>query len=637
VIIILLMVAPLVFLPGVSGPWVFDDLTNIVVNDYLKITSLNTENLKRAAYSLQSGPLQRPIPMLSFALNYYFTGTFDDTTAYKLTNIFIHSFNTLLVFWLASLIFLRYREVKPASQKLNAVPAIWLALLLALMWATNPMGLTSILYVVQRMTSLSATFVLMGIIGYILGRLRILQGRRFGLSVAGLSVLVFGTLGMLSKENAALLPIFILAIEITLFTDEWPWKRLAGLSAKWRRIIWIAATITGLLFVVYAVYINIGPFNARPFSLYERVLTESRVLFFYIFQILLPRLHRFGLQHDDIEISRSLVDPWTTLPSVIGIIILLALALATRKREPLISLGILWFFVGHAIESTIISLEIAHEHRNYLAMLGPLLVVVGLIDSLISRSGKRSLLAIPIVLLITYGGVSLLRASQWSSPDSFYRSEAAHHPDSPRSQAGLGTLLSRQGDYVGSIAAFRHAARLEPGEAGYLINIHILASWMGESVSDKEKILLLGLLRSGHITPLTKITLEYTAGCTSSSCRSLRKPLESWIRVLIKRLERHRKSVSFYQYLLGRTLDAQGRTNEAIAAFIQSHNNDTDYLHPLFSIVAIYIRNNDPINSRKWLERLRVASARSAYPRSSEIEQLNVVISEMELNKEPNK
>jgi len=627
----------MVFLPGVSGPWVFDDLTNIVVNDYLKITSLNIENLKQAAYSLQSGPLQRPIPMLSFALNYYFAGSFDDTTAYKLTNIFIHSFNTLLVFWLASLIFLRYREVKPASPKLNTVPAIWLALLLTLMWATNPMGLTSILYVVQRMASLSATFVLMGIIGYFLGRLRILQGRKFGLPIILLSILVFGTLGMLSKESAVLLPVFVLAIDVTLFTSEWPWKRLGSLPVKRRRTIWIISIITGLTIVAFAVYTSIGPFSARPFSLYERLLTESRVLFFYIFQILLPRLHRFGLQHDDFEISRSLLEPWTTLPSVIGIFILLALALATRKREPLISLGILWFFIGHLIESTIIPLEIVHEHRNYLAMLGPLLVVVGLFDSLILRSGKRSLLAIPIVLLITFGGVSLLRASQWSSADSFYRSEAVHHPDSPRSQAGLGTLLSRQGDYAGGITAFRDAARLEPDEAGYLINIHILASWMGESVTDKEKTKLSRLLRSGHITPLTKIALEYTAGCVSSNCQSLRIPLESWLKILTKRLKRQRKSASFYQYLLGRTLDAQGRTNEAIAAFTQSHNNDTDYLHPLFSIVAIYVRNNDPTNSRKWLERLRAASSRSLYPRPSEIGQLDVVVSKMESNGGPNK
>lgn len=629
-IVVILLLAPMVFLPGVSGPWVFDDLTNIVVNDYLKISSLSFKNLKQAAYSLQSGPLQRPIPMLSFALNYYFTGSFNDTTAYKLTNIFIHSLNTLLVFWLASLIILRYRQVKPTTQKISATPAVWLALLLALMWATNPMGLTSILYVVQRMASLSATFVLMGIIGYFIGRLRISQGRKSGLPIILLSIPVFGTLGMLSKENAALLPVFILAIEITLFTGEWPWKRLAELPASWRRILWVAVTISGLVAIAIAVYVNIGPFSARPFSLYERVLTESRVLLFYILQILLPRLHRFGLQHDDIEISQSLLEPWTTLPSVIGIVILLALALITRKREPLISLGILWFFTGHLIESTIIPLEMVHEHRNYLAMFGPLLVIVGLIDSLIRNTGKRSLLVIPIMLFIAYGGVSLLRASQWSSPDNFYRSEAAHHPKSPRAQAGLGTLLSRQGDYVGGIAAFRHADRLDPYEPGYLVNIHILASWLGESATEKENTRLLKLLRTGHVTPLTSITLEFVASCVASRCKSLRKPLESWTTILINRYTHHRNSASFYQYLLGRTLDAQGRTDEAIAAFAQSHENDKHYLHPLFSIVNIYIRQKDVTNSRKWLEYLRTASSRSLYPRPAEISKLDALIRELE-------
>ena len=37
-----------------------------------------------------------------------------------------------------------------------------------------------------------------------------------------------------------------------------------------------------------------------------------------------------------------------------------------RRRYPLLLLALLFFLVGHSMESTVIPLEMVYEHRNYL-------------------------------------------------------------------------------------------------------------------------------------------------------------------------------------------------------------------------------------------------------------------------------
>ena len=106
-------------------------------------------------------------------------------------------------------------------------------------------------------------------------------------------------------------------------------------------------------------------YKFRDFTLPQRMLTELRVVIFYISLLLWPQPSRLNLDHD-FAISYSLVDPLTTLISFAIIIILIAAAILIARREPLLSFGILWFFGNLVIESSVIGLELVFEHRNYL-------------------------------------------------------------------------------------------------------------------------------------------------------------------------------------------------------------------------------------------------------------------------------
>lgn len=629
----LILLGGAVYLPGASGPWIFDDFGNIVHNDYLKVTRLDTSTLYHAAFSLQAGPLQRPLPMLSFALNYYFSGGFGDTTPYKLTNVAIHVTNGLLVFWLALLVL---RQLAPAETRNRAAGGLdevtVLAALIALWWVVHPLQLTSVLYVVQRMTSLSALFVLCGLIGYFHGRLTWNAGqRRRGTAIVVASLVGFGAAGMLSKENAIALPLFAVVIDATVFGALPPWARLAGLPRRTRAVLWSAAAGVVLVLTALAAFYFSSRYGARDFTLSERLLTEARVLFFYLALLLFPRIDWFGSQHDDITLSHSLVQPWTTLPAVAALLVLVALALRVRRSVPILSLAILWFLAGHLLESTFIPLEIAHEHRNYLPILGPMLAI-GAGAAWAAREYRSRLPLLMLTLLIAVSaGITAIRAGQWANRNSYTRFEALHHPSSPRAQAGLASLLAAKGDYAGATAGMARAAELDPDEPGYPINRAIVISWSGHELPKADEQALSGQLRTDPVTPLTQVTLQYAVGCLTGRCRSLQKPMEAWLRVIVDRYSSKPSKRSFYDYLLGRTLAAQGRIDEAISYLRRSHEEDRNYLHPLFTITDIYLEHGQMNQARKELEILRQANRLSRYPRDRDIERLAAKIHELEV------
>lgn len=625
----LLLVLPvLVYLPGLSGPFVFDDYTNLLNNDFVKIRTLDGDSLYHGAYSLESGPLQRPIPMLSFELNYYFAGGFSDSTSYKLTNLAIHVVTTLLIFWLMRLVFRRAVAVGAiAAQRVNigTDSATLLAAAVALLWSLHPIQLTSVLYVVQRMAELSALFTVLGLICYLKGRLYVNAGQRRGIWIILLGMVGFGLLGVLSKENAALLPLFALILDLTLFPGELPWRLWPRLPVGTRAALVTGVVLTLCLLAAWAIHYAMPGYTGRPFTLSERLMTEWRVLLVYLSLILLPRISAFGLQHDDIMLSTSLLSPWTTLASLLALAGLALLAIYSRKRHPLLSLGILWYFAAHLLESTVLSLEIAHEHRNYLASLGPILVIVYFLSlaSCRLKKGRVTWVALPL-LVLTFGGTTLLRASEWSDLHTLAYYEALHHPKSARAQAQLASSLAGQKRYPEAMQAMRRASELDPQETGYLLSLHLIANFAGRELDEGVKQELMGRLQAPYRTALTDMVLQEIGRCILTSCAGLQQSMEKWLTTIIA--SRPNGDNSFHYNLLGRTYLGQGRYAEAIASFKRSFDEDPHYLHPLFELVNLYIRLGRINDAVQVLQQLQQANENSLHPRDREIEMLALTI-----------
>ncbi|MGD8992987.1 MAG: hypothetical protein PVI00_16135, partial [Desulfobacterales bacterium] len=64
----LALLAILVYAHTLNNPFIFDDKPNIVSNPHIRISDLSLERLSDAAF--KSPAPQRPLPNISFALNY---------------------------------------------------------------------------------------------------------------------------------------------------------------------------------------------------------------------------------------------------------------------------------------------------------------------------------------------------------------------------------------------------------------------------------------------------------------------------------------------------------------------------------------------------------------------------------------
>jgi len=171
----LLVTCLLIYWPGLGGPFIFDDFNNIVRNNFLRNGITDFTGFVQAIFSTESGPTGRPVAMFTFALNAMFAGGTSNPLPFKLTNLFIHWVNSVLVF-IFSYQLIRAIEVEnraasspPSLSKDNSGPLL-IALAVSLFWAVSPIHLTSVLYVVQRMASLSTTFVLISLTSYLYGR-----------------------------------------------------------------------------------------------------------------------------------------------------------------------------------------------------------------------------------------------------------------------------------------------------------------------------------------------------------------------------------------------------------------------------------------------------------------------------------
>jgi tetratricopeptide (TPR) repeat protein len=553
-----------IYLPGLSGDYVFDDLPNLLNNKRLQIDSLNMESLEGAAFSSGAGMLRRPVSMASFALNRYFFGI--APYSYKVVNLVIHILTGLGLYLLGRLLVNAYRRDRQPGLPNAAVT--WLPVIVSGLWLVHPLNLTSVLYIVQRMTSLATLFMVYGLCLYVAGRLRLLDNRH-GLPLILAGLLILGGMALFSKENGALLPLYMLVVEMTLFR----FRDSKGQSD--RTVIAFFLATVALPACVFLGYVALHPaailggYNGREFTLGERLLTESRVLIFYLKMIIAPSVTELGLYHDDIVISHGLLDPPTTLCSLIALAGLLAGALLLLKKHPLASLGIFWFFAAHVLESTIVPLEIAHEHRNYLADYGILLAAsTALAQAPLRRLTPLIRTAVPLLFFFLFSSTTWLRASQWSDNINQAVYEARHHPESYRAVFAAGRIHGRlavQGQPGSAEKAYAYldrAAKLDKVNIMPEVTEIKLSYLLGNPVKDAWFKHILYKLAHYPLTASDITSLQELASCIGVRCDVPAETMESIFALALK----HENPIvlSIYGYY---TINKRGNFPKGLALF----------------------------------------------------------------------
>lgn len=421
--LLIALLAGLVYLPGLPGEFVFDDYPNIVNNPDIRLDSLAPGELMRVIATPQPSGSMRNLPNLTFALDYWRAGGSANPATFKSTNILIHALTAFALGWF-------FRSLLLAAGATEARTR-WLAPALALAWALHPLLVSSVLYTVQRLQTLGTLFLVLALLAYLQARRAQIAGRSARSGLLGTALLWILAMGC--KEDSVALPAYALALELTVLRFA---AADAGVARRLKRGYLLAAVAGIALYLLVAVphYWSWNAYDGRDFSSAERLLTQARVLAMYLWQIVLPLPSHMPFFYDWLEPSRGMLQPWTTLVSLLFLLALLVAAWRKRHRQPLFSLGVFLFFAAHFITSNVVGLELAYEHRNHFALIGAALAIGSLLNLFCEQlhMPPAAQMLAGGVLLLALGGATMTRSHSWSSNLLFAQASTAAVPHSAR-------------------------------------------------------------------------------------------------------------------------------------------------------------------------------------------------------------
>ncbi|MCF8146358.1 MAG: tetratricopeptide repeat protein [Deltaproteobacteria bacterium] len=448
----LLILTLIIYSNTFDASWHFDDENNILNNTPLHLTELSVPNITQTFFAdwNRTGGLYRPVAGLSFALNYYFGGM--DVHGYHMVNMAVHFLSAFFVF-----LFTHHALNLTILNNKYGKNSYFIALLSAVLWAINPVQTQAVTYVVQRMTSMAGLFYMMAMYFYLKGRT---STPGFSRNTLYFLFIICGILAMGSKENAITLPFSILLFD--LFLIQGISKPSVKRSFFLFLIMGAACLFLGILLkgpAILDLQDLISRYQNRGFTLGERLLTEPRVILFYISLLFHPMPNRLCLEHD-IIVSTGLLTPPSTLIAILVILAIIAAALSQAKKRPLISFCIIFFFLNHLIEGSILPLELIFEHRNYLPSMlffVPISILLsGGIAFFSRKRGLRTILVIFVILvLVGWGHSTYARNVVWKNDGILSFDCVEKYPDLARPHHNLGRFYLKNEQYEAAIMEFQ--------------------------------------------------------------------------------------------------------------------------------------------------------------------------------------
>ncbi|MDH5645045.1 MAG: hypothetical protein OEZ01_03510 [Candidatus Heimdallarchaeota archaeon] len=458
----ILLLAILIFWPALSGPFLLDDFIH-----FPRLAETGTIDTAREVYQLMfggGGATGRPLSFLSLLIND--NAWPSSPWGFKYTNLMIHLLNGVLVFvFFRQLASLLDRTGNKKYTNITALAAMTI-------WLLHPIQLSPMMLTIQRMTLLMALFTLLGLITYTKGRTIVVTNTIKGYLIMSIGVAGFGILGALCKEPAIMMVCYIFAIEATIFSK-------IQLTKPPAFKYWMLTFIYMPFISIWAYFLHdLGYMNElyvkREFNMSERLMTEARVLTDYLRIIFLPSISASGPFHDDYLISRGLLQPVSTLISIITILLSIIFAFLKKTQYPLISFSILWFFLAHTLESTILPIELYFEHRNYLPMIGFIFAFSYWAINSVGKIKGVFQMAI-LIFIILESGVSYTSAQVWGNRALIATIWSYEHPGSLRAQLGAIRFWLDLGEREKVAQHFNIALANRPDDAGiymyrYLVN-----------------------------------------------------------------------------------------------------------------------------------------------------------------------
>lgn len=425
--------------------FVLDDLLFIVGDPNMHAKQISIDAIARLLHGVHPEAAFRPLPLISFMIDWW-RGDGDPAVFFR-TNVLLHGANAILVFVLC-------RKIFVASGVPGASSAALIAFVAALLWAVHPIHMNAVAYAWQRMTELAAMGVLAALIFYLYGRTA--GSTRARTLLFGASLICW-LVGCASKENAWIAPAFLVLFEIGVLRNQTSSMFANAVEKRTLTTLLLLAAMLGgsILFGAgpAAEWINRG-YQGWDFDLTQRLLTQPRVIFFHLTQLIWPAPGRFAIEHD-IDISEGLFQPPTTILALGFIVLWLGVAIALLSTVGKRLYGALLFFplVALSVESSIIPIDMIFEHRMYLPSV-TLFALGALALSVLPRRIFSPATAVLTAVLVLCHTAYL---KHWNSRLEIYQSAAAHAATSIRIQYNYANALSSNGQNDQAVLHYQQA------------------------------------------------------------------------------------------------------------------------------------------------------------------------------------
>lgn len=445
------IVVLVVYWPGLSGPFIFDDAQHLRL---LQSWRSGEIGFREMAAGNGNFLFHRSLAMASLALNLMIGG--DSSFSFKLGNLLLH----MLCGWVAFAVFTRMLK-RDANLRAYASSV---AACIAIAWLLHPLNVSTVLYVIQRMSQIAALFPLLGVWLYAATRDQMLTGKistfaalvRLFVGIATLTAL-----GIQGKQSALVLPGLCLVVELGWYQRPRDWPP----AIRWFYLLSVALPVAAIIGVTVWKWSWIeGNMLEWGMTPGERLLSEPRALWGYMREIAVPYSPAMGIYTDDFRVSRTWFAPATTMPALLGLLVVSIGAWMLRTRRPAAFVGWFWFLMAHSIEASIVPIELYYEHRNYLPAFGLLLMLLDLLVAAATWFAHRGVFLrkysglLFLCLVIALGIQTSTMALQWRSLFGIALAGVEAHPNSARAYIDYGRATIALGMPDDTYRAFERMA-----------------------------------------------------------------------------------------------------------------------------------------------------------------------------------
>lgn len=465
----------------------FDDVEYVIENPYIR-GGVNDQMIKWAFSMTHYCSNWHPLTWVSHAVDVHLFGVesfqpnlpalqgtiglakfhMSSSGAHHLTNVLMHILSTVFLFL--------------ALCKMTG--SMWKSAFVAALFAIHPLHVESVAWVAERKDVLSTLFWMLTMLGYAYYAEKPSVLRYLPVAAAF-------ALGLLAKPMLVTLPFTLLLL------DYWPLGRFARVEikrgvyeSKWLPVLleklplWAMAAYSARM--TYEAQYGGGAMASSSLTLPMRLDNAFVSYVSYIGKMLVPVNLSVVYPHPGATLSELGV-----AASVLVMLVLTGLVIASSKKRAYIGMGWLWFTATLVPVLGLVQVgeQGMADRYTYVPLIGLFIIITWGVSELFSRrtkpvDAKQKLAPTPTakvtpigvtagVVLLTLSAVTWHQIGYWKNSETLFRHAIAITPPNIVAQINLGAYLEKMGNQDEAIQHYKEALSINPA---HVRSLNLLAT-----------------------------------------------------------------------------------------------------------------------------------------------------------------